>query len=81
MKPPRATHFVEDGPQRFLQCAEVRKKRAEIAAEVRAEYGVELMIGRSFWARVALEIRIRREIRRRVRAFLPSPFSVWVSHQ
>jgi len=74
-----ALGFVVDGLQRLVSSPEFRAKRAGIEAEVRAENAGRLAGATSYWWRVEREIRIRREIRRRVARIMPSRHALWLA--
>ena len=61
--------FVADGEQRT---------REAVNAQVRGEYQKQLITARDFWQRVAMEKKIYREVRERMKR-IASPYSLWIS--
>ena len=61
--------FVEDGPDRL---------REEIEAQVRRKLEIELLKATSYWQKVAIHLKIRKEVRERMKQ-MPSPYSLWNS--
>ena len=61
--------FVSDGEQRM---------REEINAQVRGEYQKQLTTACDFWQKVAMEKKIYRQVRERMKR-IASPYSLWIS--
>jgi len=75
----RSSAFVADGLRRLLQSPEFRAKQAAIEAHVRAHYSDALAAASDYWQRVVIEEDIEREIDRRLKSVMPSPYSLWTS--
>jgi len=61
--------FVCDGEQRM---------REAVNAQVRGEYQKQLITACDFWQKVAMEKKIYREVRERMKR-IASPYSLWIS--
>jgi len=61
--------FVSDGKERM---------REAVNAQVRGEYQKQLITARDFWQKVAMEKKIYREVRERMKR-IASPYSLWIS--
>jgi hypothetical protein len=59
--------FVADGEARL---------RSAVQVQVEREYRAELVAATDYWQRVAIEKRIEKEVRERMRR-LASPYSLW----
>jgi hypothetical protein len=68
--------FVGDGPGRLWGNSDYRNRQAAIETKIREQYADELSAAKNFWQRLAIESKIRREIRRNN----PSPYGLWISH-
>lgn len=64
--------IVPDSPLRFL-----RSIRKEIEAKIREEHAAELAAATGdYWRQLAIEVKIEREVQRRLDRVKPSPYSV-----
>jgi hypothetical protein len=67
--------FVADGLGRLLSSPDYRRKRAALKAHIRQKYAGELAAATGYWQRIAIEYKIRRELKQSE----PSPYSLWSS--
>jgi hypothetical protein len=65
--------FVIDGLQRLLTDPAYRQKQSAIKARIRQKYAAELKAATSYWERVAVKGKMKREIREAQ----PSPYCLW----
>ena len=61
--------FVADGEQRM---------REAVNAQVRRDYEKERAVASGFWQKIAIEKKIYREMRKRMKQ-ISSPYSLWLS--
>jgi len=63
-----AMSFAVDGKQRM---------REAVSAQVRREYDKELSVAAEYWEKVAIEKKIYREVKERMKKF-DSPYLLWI---
>ena len=71
----RSAGFTPDGLHRLLRSPEYRRKQAEIEGKIREKYSAEVLAAADYWQRMAVEAKIRKEIRKS----RPSPYCLWSS--
>jgi hypothetical protein len=65
--------FCADGYMRLITTAWYRRRQKEIHEKVQAQYQKEFSEARSYWQRMALKCKTRKEIERQ----LVSPYALW----
>jgi hypothetical protein len=67
--------FVADGWRRLSRDPKYREQQAALEAKIREKYSAELSAATSYWQRVEIETKIRREIKKSK----SSPYTLWSS--
>jgi len=74
----RESGFVADGFSRLVRSKWYREKQTAMELEARAKYQSELATATSYWQRIKVEVKIEREVRRKLRD-VGSPYCLWNS--